>query len=342
MSAAAILRTTPGAASAAAVLTGAAGCLAAALWAPGGLAAAWFTGVSLLLAFNWGAGALLLTHGLTGGRWGLTMRPHLLPALTLLPWTLAAFLPLLLVLPRLYPWAGDGTQALPPEQALYLSPPFVLMRAGVSAIVWLLAVRVALRATSAGSGALAAALIGLILTVSIFDIDWILAAEPGFASTIHAMIVLAAATTLAATAAVLLQALAGGSADRGEDLCNLLFGFALLLAYLHYMQWLVIWAADLPSEIAWYLSRSGGWSAVLVAMVALASAVACGLAWRPWKRSWRGRVWLASGAMTALILEHLWRVAAAFPGPHWPLVPVGMLIAGAAGLALAERRTTDG
>lgn len=342
MTATAILRTTPGAASAAAVLAGAAGCLAAAVWAPDGLASAWFAGVSLSFAFSWGAMALLLTHGLTGGRWGLTMRPHLLPYLAALPWTLAAFLPLLLVLPRLYPWAGDEAQALPPEQALYLAPALVLVRAGAGAIIWLLAARIAGRTGSAGPGILSAGLIALILAVSIFDIDWILAAEPGFVSTVHPMIALAAGTALAATAAVLLHALAGGGADRGEDLCNLMFGFLLLLAYVHYMQWLVIWAADLPTEIAWYLSRSGGWGAVLVAMVGLAAAVACGLAWRPWKRSRRGQVWLASGAMTALVLEHLWRVAAAFPAPRWPLLPVGLLIAGAAGLALAERRTTDG
>ena len=81
--------------------------------------------------------------------------------------------------------------------------------------------------------------------------------------------------------------------DALDDLGRLLQGLLVLLAYLDFMQFLIIWQSDLPQEAAWYVARSTGlWglmagdrgarafpAAVLRADVAAAAPVAR----RPWR-----------------------------------------------------------
>jgi hypothetical protein len=45
-----------------------------------------------------------------------------------------------------------------------------------------------------------------------------------------------------------------------HDLGKLMFAFVMLYAYLTFSQFLIIWSANLPEEIPWYIKRlSGGW-----------------------------------------------------------------------------------
>ena len=43
-----------------------------------------------------------------------------------------------------------------------------------------------------------------------------------------------------------------------HDLGKLLFAFVMLWAYFSFSQFVIIWSADLPEEIPWYLERSHG------------------------------------------------------------------------------------
>ena len=45
---------------------------------------------------------------------------------------------------------------------------------------------------------------------------------------------------------------------------GLLLATLLLWAYMHAMQYIIIWAGNIPSEVTWYMRReSGGWAFVL-------------------------------------------------------------------------------
>ena len=57
-----------------------------------------------------------------------------------------------------------------------------------------------------------------------------------------------------------------------QDLGNILLTYAMLWAYLAFMQLLVIWAEDLPAEIGWYVAR-----ATPLCTVTTSSFQSCGL-----------------------------------------------------------------
>jgi len=53
-----------------------------------------------------------------------------------------------------------------------------------------------------------------------------------------------------------------------HDLGKLLLAFVMLWAYLTFSQFLIVWSANLPEEIPWYLTRmQGGWGAVSLALI---------------------------------------------------------------------------
>ena len=78
---------------------------------------------------------LLLIHALTGGRWGYAIRPQLVAGMSTLLLLLPALIPLLIVLPTLYPWARPDAAAHLANR-FYLNLPFFLGRGIVYLIVW--------------------------------------------------------------------------------------------------------------------------------------------------------------------------------------------------------------
>lgn len=51
---------------------------------------------------------------------------------------------------------------------------------------------------------------------------------------------------------------------------DILLSVLMLWAYMHAMQYIVIWSGDIPDEVAWYLHRaSAGWGVVLTALMLL-------------------------------------------------------------------------
>jgi hypothetical protein len=97
---------------------------------------------------------------------------------------------------------------------------------------------------------------------------------------------------------------------RLPDLGNLLMMYVMTWAYLAYVQFLIIWAADLPREIAWYLPRdTPGWRAVAWSLLALhgAGPVVILLS-RHAKRAPRLMGALAAVLMAAHLLDCWWLV----------------------------------
>ncbi len=102
------------------------------------------------------------------------------------------------------------------------------------------------------------------------------------------------------------------TAQHFHDLGNLLLAFVMLWTYMSFSQFLIIWAANIPEEVTWYLNRmQGGWEWIAVFLVifhfALPFAV---LLLRTTKR--RGR--MLARVAAALIFVHLIAV-------FWIVVP---------------------
>lgn len=220
--------------------------------------------LSILLPFieiALGALFVLMLGYLVPGRWFEILRIPLAAASLTLPLLGFLFLPVLIGLPALYSWAAEPSQ-LHGFKAVYLSPPIFILRTIFYFCVWSV---IAFRSIRASDGQRIASwgLVVYALTGSLAGVDWIESLTPEFHSSVFGLLFLSS------------QALAGLSFTlavfpliyRDERPLTLhgqlLISCILLWGYLHGMQYIIIWAANKPDEVQWYLDRStGGWAAV--------------------------------------------------------------------------------
>ena len=183
-----------------------------------------------------------------------------------LPLAGLAFLPVLIWLPHLFPWATVG-----PEGGLrrwWLHEGFFVARTIGYFVLWsVLAVRVRGRAGSVAGLALVA------VTGSMAGLDWVLSLQPAFHSSIWGMLFLAHAS-LAGWSLAVAATLAGDEPALPQVAAGYLIGGIALWAYLSFCQYLVVWNANQAPEIGWYLARqAGGWGLVLWAASLLEGVV---------------------------------------------------------------------
>jgi hypothetical protein len=238
---------------------------------------------SLWMGITLGCLAILMLQHLTGGRWALLIRRPLEAVSRLLPLMALLFVPLLFVLPKLYEWAVPAAvehDAVLRHKSAYLNPQWFMARAALYFAVWIVVAfllnrwsaaqdhefdPVRVRRTRSLSGP------GLVLwglTVSFAAIDWLMSLDPHWYSSIYGMLIMGGqclgAIAFMIAMLVLLAKYRPMSelvhADQLHDLGKLMLAFVMIWAYLSFSQFLIIWSANLPEEIPWYLRRmQGGW-----------------------------------------------------------------------------------
>jgi hypothetical protein len=307
------------------------------------------------LGFPLGCAAFLMVHHLTGGFWGLPIRRPLEAATRTLPLLTALGLPLLLGLGRLYTWthadlvAADATLKF---KQPYLNLPFFVARNVIYFAVWWALVRKLNRWSDAqdrtGDPALAVRLEsmsgpGLVLyglTVTFFSIDWIMSLEPHWFSTIFGMIFMVLQVLGGLSLTILVVGLLSQrepvantiTADRLNDLGNLVLTFVMLWAYLAFSQFLIIWAGNLVKEIPWYVTRAeGGWGIVAIVIIFLSFAIPFYLLlMRAIKRRVETLSTLCGVLVVITFVDVYWMIVPSYEktGPHFYLLdfllPVGM------------------
>jgi hypothetical protein len=223
-----------------------------------------------------GSMTLLLIHRLTGGEWGQAAAPVLRPAAAMMPLVALAFVPVLVGITDIYPWAADPSAISPDVARWYLSESSFAVRAVIALAGW--SVLGVIFAASLGSRLLAG--LGLAffgLTIGLIAVDWFLSLEPHYvASAFAAMIavqqLLAAVAFTALIGTPLIEEKIAG------DLGALLFATLLGVVYLELMTFVVAWYGDLPAKAAWFLRRSGStWVAVLTTAIALGAVLPFGM-----------------------------------------------------------------
>lgn len=244
------------------------------------------------LGISLGSMALLFLHFLLGTRWGLTLR-RVAEAAAGSIWVMALlFIPLALGMTNLYPWTHPEAVAensMLQAKTFYLNVPFFLIRAVIYFAVWialaLIINRLSARLSAApGDAALAGRLKGLaaagfilyFLTMTFASIDWLMSLEPLWTSTAFGLVTIAgqvlSAISFGLLALNLLPQLSLGRRwERTStplpyrDIGTLLLVFVMGWAYLAYFQLLIIWGANIPREVVWYIARTnGGWSLVAI------------------------------------------------------------------------------
>ncbi|WP_426955784.1 hypothetical protein [Muricoccus radiodurans] len=248
------------------------------------LAEAWLLAFLLLAGLVAGAMAVLAAGLLLGEAWLGPLRPALaaVARVAWLPIPLAVPLPLLAG--RLYPWAGPEavTEA-------WNTPLILAIRGGAVLILWAVLGRVLARPGAAARGA-GLSLLMLVPTAAFAFEDWGLSRHPGWSASLQGLAMVVGSAG-AALALVTLPALGAGRLKEPEARTGLeraLLTLAVAALWLAFVQFLTVWAADLPNEVPWFLRRAEGiwrWVKLGVAVPTLLGAIALAAVpqWRPWR-----------------------------------------------------------
>jgi len=276
-------------------------------------------------------------HQLTGGAWGVLIRRPIGAATRVLPALTVLFLPIAFGMHRLYVWTDAALVARDEalqHKHLYLNTPFFLIRAAIYFAVWNTLV-VLLNAWSLEQDRnpdpqlarrmqqlSAAGLLAYGLTVTFASFDWLMSLEPHWFSTIYGVLIFGGQglAAIAFLIAVLVWLGRRPPLDRIvapshlHDLGNLLLAFVMLWAYFSFSQYLIIWAGNLPLEIAWYVNRlQTGWRPIGVTLIVLHFGVPFVLLLsRTVKRSPDLLMKLAVGVLVLRLVDLFWLIAPEF------------------------------
>jgi hypothetical protein len=261
-----------------ALLLAAAGLLALlGLFAPSEpLLRGWLVAFAIFSAVPIGCMTWLLIHCLTGGEWGQAAGPVLRPAAAMTPLVVLAFMPVLVGLAHIYPWAADRS-AIPADVAhWYLNGPSFSIRGLIALGGWsFLAVIFA-----AGLGSRLLAGLGLAffgLTISLVAVDWYLSLEPHYVASSFAALI-AIQQLLAALAVTGLLDPPAVDGKVAEDLGGLLIATLLGVVYIEFMTFVIAWYGDLPDKTEWFLKRAGTvWISILITALVIGALLPFGM-----------------------------------------------------------------
>jgi hypothetical protein len=265
------------------------------------LAGAYFDTTQFLRSYLWsywfwlgaaiGCGQILMLYHLVGGAWGFVIQRILEAAVRTMPWMFVLVIPLVLGIPRLYTYANP--QLLAADLALrhksaYLNPTGVVIRLAIYFVVWgvigYLLSRWSRRQDETQDSRyvvwrMRLSGVGIVLyslAVTFAAVDWIMALEPDWYSTMYpGFYLVGQALTAFAIAIVVLRYAAEHeplasiiSPKEFHDLGNLLLTAVVLWAYVEVSQLIVTWSGNLPKEIVWYLHRAeGSWAWITLFLV---------------------------------------------------------------------------
>jgi hypothetical protein len=331
---------------------------------------------SYLTAYTFGLGLalgalfLILIEHLIAATWFVVLRRAAEIIVSALPAFVVLFLPVALGVHWLYPWTHAATldehaRSLVELKRSYLNLPFFFVRAAVYFVCW---VTIAERArhyslaqdadpSGAWDSRLRAfsppALIVLSFTLAFAAIDWLMALEPTFFSTIFGLQLFAGAVlgALALIAVIVGRSFLAAldeavTAEHASAVGKMIFTFAIFWAYTSFAQLLIVWIADIPDEAAWYITRArGSWLVLGLALGVGEFAVPFFvlLSYRL-KRRRRVLTWIGALILLTHYLELYWIVMPAFhptlARPHWLDASAAATVVGVA-VACAIWRARD-
>ena len=155
-----------------------------------------------MLGIALGAMAILMVHGLTGGRWGTRLVVPLLAAASLLPLLTLLAVPLLFDLQVLYPWFPSHAPAIGAVrgQRWYLNVPGFAVRGAACLLLWNGIVYLlrrsygdSVRPGSRGAFSPTLCIAGLIayaITITIASVDWIMSLTPEWYSSAFGLLIM--------------------------------------------------------------------------------------------------------------------------------------------------------
>ncbi len=291
------------------------------------------------LSLTLGSLGVLMIHHLSGGAWGMPARRIWEAATRTLPLMALLFLPLAFNLETLYAWArpeAADDHVLHLKHA-YLNAPFFYVRAVLFFAVWGGLIFL-LNKWSREQDEQPAEIIGpkdrrfrllsapglclFVLTVTFMSVDWVMSLDAHWYSTIFGVLMLGgqglatmAFTILVLAALVKFEPMSRvAHADIFHDLGKLMFAFTMLWAYFSVSQLLIIWSANLPEEVPFYLERlNGPWRPIAIAVLIFQFVVPfLFLLSRDLKRNPQAVRWVAIVVLVMRIVDLTWTIGPVF------------------------------
>ncbi|MBD3377187.1 hypothetical protein GF406_19310 [candidate division KSB1 bacterium] len=240
-----------------------------------------------------GLGGLFLTllHHVFGATWSIVLRRIMETIMSVLPWMVLFFLPMLLGLHELFHWTHSDAVAHDPllqQKQPYLNVPFFIIRAVIYFSVWIYLARWFYKKSVDQDKeydhkqahrlrqVAAPAIILFALTLTFAAFDWMMSLDPHWYSTIYGVYYFAGSTL--ATISILIiftrtiQAKGGMknvlNLDHYHDMGKMLFTFVVFWAYIAFSQYFLIWYANIPEETLYYFHRwEGNWKTISLIIV---------------------------------------------------------------------------
>jgi hypothetical protein len=297
-----------------------------------------------------GSAIIAMIHNLTGGKWSYPIKRTMEAIVGTLPMVAVLFVPVLIGCTTLY----------------HIPAGFFIVRSIVFFAIWqFFASRLQRLAHEqnenqdiwAARRAIALSGLGVVilpLVATFAYADWIMSFEPRWRSTVFPIVLLAGQVLSAFAFCALLmpwraRSEAGMESIKEEanlQLGNLLLTFVLFWTYVAFGEFLIIYSANEPEEIQWYLVRmSAGWKALLIGIALLHFFVPfLLLLFRGFKRSSRCLAWLSAGLLAMHMLYTFWVIVPSITrGPlrvDW-MDPVALIAIGGVWFAILFRRLGD-
>ena len=282
-----------------------------------------------------------LIHRTTGGRWGDALAPFLAAGCRLAPWIWTLVLLLVFFAPdSATRWPDYGSRAM------------LALRGGIgAALLFALSIPLGRKRTAGTAWVGPVGLIVLVFTLHILADDWLVALEPGWHSTAFPVVWMSGQAVAGLAVAILAALVCGGSPREGHgesralglDWGNLLLATLVFWCYVAFAQFLIIWAGNLPREIAWFVRRSHGfWAAVPLLLLAIHFVLPLAvLLSRTFKRSAIMLGLVAFTLVVAQVLYLAWLILPGFPRFDWAGDGLAFALVGSA-LALFFHRYLAG
>jgi hypothetical protein len=302
-------------------------------FAPSRTFPSYLMGFLFWMGLTLGCFPVLMIFHLVGGGWGTPIRRFLEAGMSTLPLMALLLIPLLFGLGSLYRWAQPAALAADPtlqRKEIYLNLPGFLLRMVIFFTVWGILAGLLLRwsrrqinpddpgPTIALRRISGPGLVFFGLATSFAYVDWVVALEPDWYSSIFPLIILMGQVLSAfAFSIVLSRTIDSGrsmTAEQFNQLGNLLLTFVMLWAYMSFAQIIIIYAGNLPHEIIWYLHRMrGGW--LIVSWVLALFAFGLPFFLLLFRRIKQSPAWLYGMAVGLLVVQAIcifWYVAPSF------------------------------
>jgi hypothetical protein len=241
-----------------------------------------------------GAFGVMMLHNLVRGGWGFPIKRGLEASAQTIVVMLVLFIPVIIGMMNgsLYVWSDAAKVAADPiltHKQPYLNPSSWTIRSVAFFLVWIAMTFAMVRAQRKleipgealftrklqNRSGLYLLIFFLVATFAAFD--WIMSLEPHWYSTIYGMIVIVGQVlSTFAFSVIMLRYMALRdqryasriTKTNNHDLGTLLFAVTMFWAYVSFSQLLIIWAANLPEEVPWYLERmEGGFGVIMVLLL---------------------------------------------------------------------------